>query len=91
MSYICGEQTKTYIMKYFRTLLSEKNISLDTVLEVEGAEWGMNIIPVECVVEFMENADRATQTKMRNTLIKIDFQNGDVLDFITYIAKFIAK
>ena len=78
-------------MKYFRTLLNEKNINLDTVLEVEGAEWGLNMIPVEVVVEFMENADRATQTKMRNTLIQIDFKNGNVLHFITYIAKFIAK
>jgi hypothetical protein len=78
-------------MKYFRTLLSEKNISLDTVLEVEGAEWGLNMIPVEVVVEFMENADRATQTKMRNTLIQIDFKNGNVMHFITYVAKFIAK
>ena len=78
-------------MKYFRTLLNEKNISLDTVLEVEGADYGTNFIPVECVVEFMENADRATQTKMRNTLIQIDYKNGNVLHFITYIAKFIAK
>ena len=78
-------------MNYFRRLLNEKNISLDTVLEVEGAEWGLNMIPVEVVVEFMENADRATQTKMRNTLIQIDYKNGNVLHFITYIAKFIAK
>ena len=78
-------------MKYFRTLLNEKNISLDNVLEVEGPEYGTNFIPIECVVEWMENADRGVQVKMRNTLTKIDFQNGDVLDFITYIAKFIAK
>ena len=78
-------------MKYFRTLLSEKNINLDTVLEIEGADYGTNFIPVECVVEFMENTDRATQTKMRNTLIQIDFQNGDIMHFITYVAKFIAK
>ena len=49
------------------------------------------MIPVEVVVEFMENADRATQTKMRNTLIQIDFKNGNVMHFITYVAKFIAK
>tara|TARA_B110000467_G_scaffold43006_1_gene39514 strand:+ start:497 stop:733 length:237 start_codon:yes stop_codon:yes gene_type:complete len=78
-------------MKYFRTLLSEKNISLDTVLEVEGADYGTNFIPVECVVEFMENADRATKVKMRNILNKIDFQNGDVMHFINYLAKFISK
>ena len=78
-------------MKYFRTLLNEKGINLDNVLEVEGPEYGVNFIPVECVLEFMENADRGVQIKMRNTLTKIDFQNGDIMDFITYVAKFIAK
>jgi hypothetical protein len=78
-------------MKYFRTLLNEKGISLDTVLEVEGAEWGTNFIPVEVVVEFMETRDMETQKKMRNNLTKIDFMNGDVMHFITYVAKFLAK
>ena len=78
-------------MKYFRTLLNEKGINLDNVLEVEGPEYGTNFIPVECVVEWMENADRGVQVKMRNTLTKIDFMNGDIMDFITYVAKFIAK
>lgn len=78
-------------MKYFRTLLNEKGIDLDTVLEVEGKEWGVNFIPVEVVVEFMETRDLATQKKMRNNLTKIDFMNGDVMHFITYVAKFLAK
>ncbi len=78
-------------MKYFRTLLNEKGISLETVLEVEGKEWGVNFIPVEVVVEFMEGRDLATQKKMRDTLTKIDFQNGDVMHFINYVAGFLAK
>lgn len=83
--------TKANKMKYFRTLLEEKGISLETVLEVEGAEWGLNMIPVEVVVEFMEGSDIATQKKMRDNLMKIDFMNGDVMHFITYVAKFLAK
>jgi hypothetical protein len=78
-------------MKYFRTLLNEKNISLETVIEVEGKEWGVNFIPVEVVIDFMESRDAATQKKMRNTLIKIDFQNGDIMHFIKYVAGFLAK
>tara|TARA_R100000541_G_C1829964_1_gene73936 strand:+ start:175 stop:411 length:237 start_codon:yes stop_codon:yes gene_type:complete len=78
-------------MKYFRTLLNEKGIDLDTVLEVEGKEWGVNFIPVEVVVEFMETRDLATQKKMRNNLTKIDFMDGDILHFIKYVAKFLAK
>ncbi len=78
-------------MKYFRTLLNEKGISLETVLEVEGTDWGVNFIPVEVVVEFMEGRDIATQKKMRDTLTKIDFANGDVMHFINYVAGFLAK
>ena len=78
-------------MKYFRTLLNEKGIDLQTVLEVEGKEWGVNFIPVEVVVEFMETRSIETQKKMRNNLTKIDFMNGDVMHFFTYVAKFLAK
>ena len=78
-------------MKYFRTLLNEKGIDLQTVLEVEGKEWGVNFIPVEVVVEFMETRSIETQKKMRNNLTKIDFHNGDILHFFTYVAKFLAK
>ncbi len=31
-------------MKYFRTLLNEKGISLDTVLEVEGKDCGSFLV-----------------------------------------------
>ena len=78
-------------MKYFRTLLNEKGIDLQTVLEVEGKEWGVNFIPVEVVVEFMETRSIETQKKMRNNLTKIDFMDGDILHFFKYVAKFLAK
>lgn len=78
-------------MKYFRTLLNEKGISLDTVLEVQGKEWGFEMIPVKVVVEFMETRSIETQKKMRNNLTKIDFMDGDVLNFFTYVATFMAK
>ena len=78
-------------MKYFRTLLNEKGISLETVLEIEGKEWGTNFIPVEVVLEFMEGRDLATQKKMRDNLTKIDFMNGDVMHFFNYVAEFIAR
>ena len=74
-------------MKYLNTLLNEKGISTETVLEVEGAEWGMNFIPVSSVLEFINNLDIDTQAKIKANFIKIDFLNGDVMHFINYIAK----
>ena len=77
---------------YLTNLINEKaNISMDTTIEVEGKEWGLNIIPLEAIVETICNMDTATQKKCINNLTMIDFKNGDVMHFFTYIAKFIAK
>ena len=37
---------------YLTNLINEKaNISMETTIEVEGKEWGLNIIPLEAIVE----------------------------------------
>ena len=72
---------------YLNTLLSEKGISTEKVLEVEGGEWGTNFIPVSTVGDFINNLDAQTQSKIKANFIKIDFYNGDVMNFINYIAK----
>ena len=77
---------------YLTNLINEKaNISMETTIEVEGKEWGLNIIPFEAIVETICNIDKATQNKCLHNLIMIDYKNGDVMHFFTYIAKFIAK
>ena len=76
---------------YLNTLLEEKGISQETVIEVQGQEWGTNFIPLSIVVDFLSNANESTQLTAKNNLVKIDFHNGDIMHFFTYIAKFIAK
>lgn len=76
---------------YLNTLLEEKGISQETVIEVQGQEWGTNFIPLSIVVDFLSNANESTQSTAKNNLVKIDFHNGDIMHFFTYIAKFIAK
>ena len=76
---------------YLNNLISEKNINSEMILEIEGSEWGTNFIPLKVVIDFLLNADKATQEKAKMNLIKIDFHNGDVLHFFKYIAKFLAK
>ena len=72
---------------YLNTLLNEKGISTETVLEVQGADWGTNFIPVSSVLEFINNLDINTKAKIKANFIKIDFLNGDVMHFMNYIAK----
>jgi hypothetical protein len=77
---------------YLNNLINEKsNISLETIIEVEGKEWGTNFIPLQCVVDYICQADNQTQKTIKNNLVKIDFYNGDIMHFFTYIAEFLAK
>ena len=77
---------------YLNNLISEKaNISMETTIEVEGKEWGLNIIPLHIIVDTICNMDKVNQNKCVSNLTAIDFKNGDVMHFFTYIAKFIAK
>tara|TARA_R110000744_G_scaffold104220_1_gene199642 strand:+ start:5797 stop:6114 length:318 start_codon:yes stop_codon:yes gene_type:complete len=75
------------MLNYLNTLISEKNLNIDQIIEVEGAQWGTNFIPLSSVVEFIDAQDANVQNKIKSNLIKIDFYNGDVMHFFTYIAK----
>lgn len=73
------------------TMMDEKGIDLEQIIEVEGKEWGLNLIPVAVVIEHMKIAPKHEQSQIKTTLVKIDFLNGDVLHFIKYLAKAIAR
>ncbi len=75
---------------YLNNLINEKsNIDMESVIEVEG-ESGLNMIPLACLVESILNAPGATQRTIRNTLVQIDFMNGDVMHYFRHLAQAIA-
>ena len=80
-------KNKETMTSYLNTLISEKNLNLQTIIEVEGKECGTNFIPLESVVEFVNELNPSVQSKIKNNLIKIDFHNGDVMHFFKYIAQ----
>lgn len=75
--------------KYLETLLEEKNIDLETSIEVMGAS-GINYMTVETVVEAIAATSKYEQEKIKHTLVQIDFRNGDVMHFINHLAKALA-
>lgn len=75
---------------YINTLIEEKGLNLNTTFDIEGLS-GLNIIPLGVVVEHILIAPTHEQNQIKNTLIKIDFHNGDIMHFFTYLAKAIAK
>ena len=77
-------------MGWFERFLSEKGVSKDETFEVEGPEWGINTIPVHCIVDLYNQAPAHEKAKIKATFVKIDFMNGDVRHFLKHLAKAVA-
>ena len=77
--------------KWLDTFVSEKGFNLEHMFEVEGPEWGMNMIPLEAVIEFAKTLDKDTKAKIKNNFVMIDFRNGDCLHFFEFMAKGMAR
>ena len=76
--------------KWLDTLIEEKELDTEATFEVEGPEWGWNLIPLGCVIEAIKSSPRHEQAKIKNMIVKIDFVNGDVMDYFKHIAQAIA-
>ncbi len=77
---------------YLNTLLEEKGLDQEaTIIEVEGPMWGMRFIPLGCVIDYIMDSGVSNQVAIKDTLVKIDFENGDVMHLFKHIAKFIAR
>ena len=75
---------------YLNNLINEKNnLDMESLIEVEG-ESGLNIIPLGCLVEAILSASKNEQKAIRNMLVKIDFLNGDVMNYFQHLAQAIA-
>ena len=68
--------------KYLETLITEKGANIWDDINIDGhigLTW-------EVLIEFIENHPMHHET-IRKTLVKIDFLNGDVFDYLTHLAK----
>ena len=75
---------------YLNNLISEKsNISMSTPIEADGPS-GVNYMNIGVVVDHILVASQSEQNDIKNILVKIDFHNGDILDFFKHLAKAIA-
>lgn len=75
--------------KWLDTLISEKNVNVDRILEVDGPS-GLNMIPVQIVLDAIKSAPATEQAAIKTTFVKIDFANGDIVHFIEHLARAIA-
>ena len=74
-------------------LVDEKGLDRDKVYEVEGPKdsfYGVNLIPLGVVVDAIKAAPANEKAPIKDTLVKIDFLNGDVEHFFRHLAKALA-
>ena len=73
------------------TFINEKDLDLEHLFEVEGPEWGANMIPLGCVIEVLKAMPTDIKAKAKFAIIKDDFNNKDPLAFFNHLATGMAK
>lgn len=76
--------------QWLDTFLSEKEIDLEGTFEVEGPS-GPNFMSYAVVVEALKDAPDHERKGVKSMMVKIDFVNGDIRDYLRHLAKAIAK
>ena len=75
--------------RWLDTFISEKGYDLETFFEVDTPEqW--HLIPLGVVVEAIKGAPAHEQQAIKAMLVKIDFHNGDALDYFRHLAQALA-
>lgn len=75
--------------KWLDTFIEEKGLDLEHTFEIEGP-LGLNMIPLGNVVQAMKITHPDEQKAIKAMVVKIDFANGDVLDYFKHLARAIA-
>lgn len=80
----------TNFSRWLDTLVSEKELDLEHIFSKEG-ESGLNVIPLACVLDAIKGAPAKEQAEIRNTLVRIDYRNGDIMHFFGHLAGALAQ
>lgn len=72
--------------KWIDTFISEKGIDTDECFEVKGKEDSVHIFDYGFVIECIKKTSDREKEAIKKQLIKIDFVNGNVRDFLQYLA-----
>lgn len=73
--------------KWLETFLEEKGIDLELRLYNVWSGTAMHMVSGEVVKEAILKANTQEKRFIKETLVKIDFQNGDINHFLKHLAK----
>jgi len=75
---------------YFNVFFNEKGLASKDY-KVKDSQGVMHFIPAEVVLESLAQTRGGEKAQAEDILRKIDFHNGDVHDFLQYLAKALAE
>jgi hypothetical protein len=75
---------------WINTFVDESDLDLNACFEVEG-DSGTNYFTYGVIIEHMLIATSQEQSQIKDTIVKIDFCNGDVLHFLRHLGQAIAR
>lgn len=73
--------------RYLSMLIREKGKSLDDEINIDG-HYGLTW---EVLVDYIDTEAKPYHKTIRNTLVAIDFKNGDVFHYLTHLARGMLK
>jgi len=76
--------------KWLDTFIDEKGINTDESFTVEGKS-GTNFMTIETVIEAMKATSSAEQGRIKDMLVKLDFQNQKITPYLKHLAQAIAR
>ena len=84
---------KSSFKKWFETLVTEKGLDLDSEIKgLEDPNFGVVMgLTIQSVIDFCDNMPKNIIDSIKTKLVQIDFKNGNIMDFITYLAKGMIK
>jgi uncharacterized membrane-anchored protein len=72
--------------EWFDTFLEEKGVEADRVLTIE-TEHATHFMGLDFVLDVIRETNDEEQQAIKNILVKIDFENGNVYHFFEHLAK----
>lgn len=87
---IFEEQENTSFNQWLDTFIQEKGIDLDYTFTIED-EGITHIFELGNVIENIKTTSIEEQNAIKDMIVKIDFNNGDVVDYFKHLSKALVK
>lgn len=76
--------------KWLDTFISEKGIDPEESFDLEG-ESGTNMMNYGVILDHMKSTTPQEQAKLKDMIVKLDFKNADIRDYLRHLGKAIVK